>query len=185
MDNNYTPKKIGNFNIPKTLIETKVDTLAILELMLRKNIATWEEIDEIREAVVIHLNAIYPELQLSYSTPKPLYQEAGFDKKEEPAKPLFYTPPPPELEKIETVKKDTPKEIPLYQTNQPKILQQKTAPVIQQKEEIKEELKQEIKQEVQEQREEIKSAPVNPISPPPKIVTGPPKILTNPPRKKI
>lgn len=177
MDNNYTPKKIGNFNIPKTLIETKVDTLAILELMLRKNIATWEEIDEIREAVVMHLNAIYPELQLSYATPKPLYQEAGFDKKEEPAKPLFYTPPAPELEKIETVKKEVPKEMPLYQTNQPKILQQRTAPVVQQKEEIKE--------EIQEQREEIKAVPVNPVSTPPKIMSGPPKILTTPPRKKM
>lgn len=184
MDNNYTPKKIGNFNIPKTLIETKVDTLAILEVMLRKNIATWEEIDEIREAVVMHLNAIYPELQLSYATPKPLYQEAGFDKKDEPAKPLFYTPPPPELEKIETVKKEAPKEMPLYQTNQPKILQQRTGPVIQQKEEIREEVKKEIKQEVQEQREEVK-APVNPVSTPPKIMTGPPKILTTPPRKKM
>ena len=43
----YTPKKIGNFNIPKSVIECKIDTLAILELMLRKNIASWEEIDEI------------------------------------------------------------------------------------------------------------------------------------------
>lgn len=184
MDNNYTPKKIGNFNIPKTLIETKVDTLAILELMLRKNIATWEEIDEIREAVVIHLNAIYPELQLSYSTPKPLYQEAGFDKKEEPAKPLYYSVPPPEIEKVEPIKKETPKELPLYQTNQPKILQQQKVnnniqQNIQQKEEIKEEIKRDLQS--QEQKEEIKQN----INTPPKIVSGPPKILTTPPRKKL
>jgi len=181
LDNNYTPKKIGNFNIPKTLIETKVDTLAILEIMLRKNIATWEEIDEIREAVVIHLNAIYPELQLTYSTPKPLYQEAGFDKKEEPQKPLFYTAPPPELEKIEPVKKEVQKEVPLYQTNQPKILQQKNITP------KNDEKKEETKQEIVEKKEDLNSNTDNNKTSniPPKIVLGPPKILTTPPRKKL
>jgi hypothetical protein len=92
----YTPKKIGNFNIPKSVIECKIDTLAILELMLRKNIASWEEIDEIREAVVLHLNVMFPELQLTYTTPPPLKEEAPFTAPEQPAKPLFYSAPPPE-----------------------------------------------------------------------------------------
>jgi hypothetical protein len=94
--NDYTPKKIGNFNIPKSVIECKIDTLAILELMLRKNIASWEEIDEIREAVVLHLNVMFPELQLTYSTPPPMKEEAPFMPPEAPAKPLFYSAPPPD-----------------------------------------------------------------------------------------
>lgn len=89
------PKKIGNFNIPKTVIECKVDTLAFLEILLRKNLVSWEEIEEIREAVVMHMNIMYPELQLSYSSPPPLKDQAPFPVEEK--KPLFYSAPPPEL----------------------------------------------------------------------------------------
>ncbi len=64
------PGLIGNFNIPKSVIENKVDVLTFLELMVRKGIVTPEELDEIRSAVVAHLNAAYPELELSYSTPE-------------------------------------------------------------------------------------------------------------------
>lgn len=63
------PGLIGNFNIPKSVIENKVDVLTFLELMVRKGIVSPEELDEIRSAVVAHLNAAYPELELSYSTP--------------------------------------------------------------------------------------------------------------------
>ncbi|MEK7432356.1 MAG: hypothetical protein AABZ74_04425, partial [Cyanobacteriota bacterium] len=80
--NNSTPKKIGNFNIPKTVIECKVDTLAFLELLLRKKIATWDEIEEVRETVVLHMNVIYPELQLSYSSPAPLKDQAPLPNSE-------------------------------------------------------------------------------------------------------
>src|SRR3712207_9558577 len=48
---NTVPKIVGGFNIPKTVIETKVDTLTFLELLLRKGLCTDEEIDEIRAAV--------------------------------------------------------------------------------------------------------------------------------------
>lgn len=95
--NNSTPKKIGNFNIPKTVIECKVDTLAFLELLLRKKIATWDEIEEVRETVVLHMNVIYPELQLSYSSPAPLKDQAPLPNSEEAKKPLFYSAPPPEV----------------------------------------------------------------------------------------
>lgn len=63
------PGLIGNFNIPKAVIENKVDVLTFLELMVRKGIVSAEELDDIRSAVVAHLNAAYPELELSYSTP--------------------------------------------------------------------------------------------------------------------
>ncbi|MFN8671207.1 MAG: hypothetical protein U0457_03880 [Candidatus Sericytochromatia bacterium] len=94
--NNSTPKKIGNFNIPKTVIECKVDTLAFLELLLRKKLVTWDEIEEVREAVVLHMNVMYPELQLSYSSPPPLKDQAPLANEEE-KKPLFYSAPPPDL----------------------------------------------------------------------------------------
>lgn len=64
------PGLIGNFNIPKAVIENKVDVLTFLELMVRKGIVTPEELDDIRSAVVAHLNAAFPELELSYSTPE-------------------------------------------------------------------------------------------------------------------
>ena len=63
------PGLIGNFNIPKAVIENKVDVLTFLELMVRKGVVTAAELDEIRAAVVAHLNAAYPELDLSYTTP--------------------------------------------------------------------------------------------------------------------
>lgn len=63
------PGLIGNFNIPKAVIENKVDVLTFLELMVRKGVVTAAELDDIRAAVVAHLNAAYPELDLSYTTP--------------------------------------------------------------------------------------------------------------------
>lgn len=68
----FIPGLIGNFNIPKAVIENKVDVLTFLELLVRKNIVTAQELDEVRAAVVAHLNAAYPELELSYSTPEEL-----------------------------------------------------------------------------------------------------------------
>lgn len=68
---NSVPKLVGGFNIPKAVIENKVDVLTFLELMVRKNIVTPQELDEIRGAVVAHLNAAYPDLQLSYNTAGP------------------------------------------------------------------------------------------------------------------
>ncbi len=70
----FIPGLIGNFNIPKAVIENKVDVLTFLELMVRKEIITAQELDEVRAAVVAHLNAAYPELELSYSTPQELQQ---------------------------------------------------------------------------------------------------------------
>lgn len=72
----FIPGLIGNFNIPKAVIENKVDVLTFLELMVRKNIITAQELDEVRAAVVAHLNAAYPELELSYSTPEELARQA-------------------------------------------------------------------------------------------------------------
>jgi hypothetical protein len=97
------PKVVGGFNIPKSVIETKVDTLTFLELLLRKGLATAEEIDEIREAVVLHLNVLYPELQLSYSMPAPLAEQVNqvadttVAKPAGPAAPLFIDAPPPKF----------------------------------------------------------------------------------------
>ena len=71
------PKIIGGFNLPKAVIESKVDTLTFLEILIRKNIITPDELDEIRAAVVEHLNILYPELDLSYTTPPPLGQQVG------------------------------------------------------------------------------------------------------------
>jgi hypothetical protein len=100
-------KIVGGFNIPKSVIETKVDTLTFLELLLRKGLATAEEIDEIREAVVLHLNVLYPELQLTYSTPTPLADQVSQVSDSAPAKaasapisaaaPLFIDAPPPKF----------------------------------------------------------------------------------------
>lgn len=72
----FIPGLIGNFNIPKAVIENKVDVLTFLELMVRKNIITAQELDEVRSAVVAHLNAAYPELELSYATPEELTKSA-------------------------------------------------------------------------------------------------------------
>lgn len=72
----FIPGLIGNFNIPKAVIENKVDVLTFLELMVRKNIITAQELDEVRAAVVAHLNAAYPELELSYATPEELSKAA-------------------------------------------------------------------------------------------------------------
>ncbi|HEY9841127.1 MAG: hypothetical protein ACAI44_02050 [Candidatus Sericytochromatia bacterium] len=73
----FIPGLIGNFNIPKAVIENKVDVLTFLELMVRKNIISAQELDEVRAAVVAHLNAAYPELELSYSTPEELAKQAS------------------------------------------------------------------------------------------------------------
>jgi len=83
----FIPGLIGNFNIPKAVIENKVDVLTFLELMVRKNIITAQELDEVRAAVVAHLNAAYPELELSYSTPEELAKQAQ-------AKPITAAPAP-------------------------------------------------------------------------------------------
>lgn len=83
----FIPGLIGNFNIPKAVIENKVDVLTFLELMVRKGIITAQELDEVRAAVVAHLNAAYPELELSYSTPEELAKSA-------PQPPLATTPAP-------------------------------------------------------------------------------------------
>lgn len=109
---NVTPKVIGGFNIPRSVIENKVDVLTFLEILVRKKVITPEELDEIRAAVVAHLNVMYPELQLSYTTPESLATQAPFeaapaaasvpittaapDKKTE-APPLFYQAPPPKF----------------------------------------------------------------------------------------
>lgn len=84
----FIPGLIGNFNIPKAVIENKVDVLTFLELMVRKNIITAQELDEVRSAVVAHLNAAYPELELSYSTPEELAKQSQ-------AKPAAAPVPPP------------------------------------------------------------------------------------------
>ena len=94
---NTVPKIVGGFNIPKAVIETKVDTLTFLELLLRKGLTTDEEIDEIREAVVMHLNVLYPELRLSYATPQPLSEQAPLEPPKGPQAPLFINAPPPKF----------------------------------------------------------------------------------------
>lgn len=76
----FIPGLIGNFNIPKAVIENKVDVLAFLEILVRKGIVTAQELDEIRAAVVAHLNAAYPELELSYTTPDALTQPAAMQQ---------------------------------------------------------------------------------------------------------
>jgi hypothetical protein len=73
---NTVPKTIGGFNIPKAVIENKVDVLTFLEILVRKNIITPEELDSVRAAVVAHLNIMYPELQLSYTTPEAMASQA-------------------------------------------------------------------------------------------------------------
>ena len=92
-------KIVGNFNIPKAVIENKVDSLTFLELLLRKGLATDEEIDEIRAAVVAHLNVMYPDLRLSYATPLPLAEQAPFEQPaaKGPGAPLFIEAPPPKF----------------------------------------------------------------------------------------
>lgn len=134
---NVTPKKIGNFNVPKNVIECKIDTLAFLEVLLRKNICTWEEIEEIREAVVMHLNVIFPELQLSYSTPQPLKDEAPITPPDQPQKPLYYTANPTDIETVPSqsspqVKQDAapraPEVKPLFHTAAPKVMGGNTKP---------------------------------------------------------
>jgi hypothetical protein len=97
---NTVPKIVGNFNIPKAVIESKVDTLTFLELLLRKGLASDEEIDEIRASVVAHLNVMYPELQLSYATPPSLAEQAPIETAKPPsgpAAPRFIDAPPPKF----------------------------------------------------------------------------------------
>lgn len=98
----FIPGLIGNFNIPKSVIENKVDVLTFLEILVRKNIVSANELDEIRAAVVAHLNAIYPELDLAYTTPESMGQQAGLGGTALPPKPsqnktaaaqAFSTPP--------------------------------------------------------------------------------------------
>lgn len=88
------PGLIGNFNIPKAVIENKIDVLAFLEIMVRKEIITANELDEIRAAVVAHLNAIYPQLELSYATPESMGQQAGLGGSALPQKAEAKTAPP-------------------------------------------------------------------------------------------
>ncbi|MBF2053843.1 MAG: hypothetical protein IGS03_10335 [Candidatus Sericytochromatia bacterium] len=88
------PGLIGNFNIPKAVIENKIDVLAFLEIMVRKEIITANELDEIRAAVVAHLNAIYPQLELSYATPESMGQQAGLGGSALPQKPDAKASPP-------------------------------------------------------------------------------------------
>jgi hypothetical protein len=200
-NDNFTPKKIGNFNIPKNVIECKIDTLAVLELLLRKNVASWEEIDEIREAVVMHMNVMYPELQLTYSTPQPMKDEAPIGPPDQPQKPLFYSAPPPEVANMGNTPevKEDPKAKPplsstppLYQNAQPPKITSSmprpggpspARPVT-------------LNQPVETPSESAPAAgtnetnpaqPVpNPNAPKPMFPNaGPPKILSNPPRKKI
>ena len=66
------PGIIGGFNIPKGVIENKVDVLTFLEILVRKEIITASELDQIRNDVVAHLNAAYPDLALSYVQPQEL-----------------------------------------------------------------------------------------------------------------
>ena len=166
----YTPKKIGNFNVPKTLIECKVDTLAFLEVLLRKNIATWDEIEEIREAVVLHMNVMYPELQFSYTTPQPLKDQAPITPPDEPAKPLFYSAPPPE---VLAAQQGGATSSPLYASAQPKIMPGNAAPKVTQ---------QTVRTEgvAPAAGGEVKATEA-----PKPFAGGQPKIMTNVPRKKI
>lgn len=181
----YTPKKIGNFNIPKTIIECKVDSLAFLELLLRKNIATWDEIEEIRAAVVLHLNVMYPDLQLSYATPQSLKDQAPIAAPEDPAKPLFYSAPPPEvLNATQASSNPTPNEAPkpvagspLYHTAQPKILQGSTPPKV-----MQQTVKSEPKMDTQ--TTDATSSTPKPTSGTP-APQPTPRIMPNIPRKKI
>lgn len=92
---NTIPKVVGGLNFPKSVIETKVDVLTFLEILVRKQIVTYEEIDEIREAVVAHLNVLYPELKLSYGTPAPLNEQAPLEAEKPAAAPLYAAAPPP------------------------------------------------------------------------------------------
>lgn len=99
------PKTIGGFNIPKAVIEAKVDTLTFLEILVRKGLVTTEELDEIRATVVEHLNVLYPELKLSYTTPPPLSEQAPIQAQAaqpvaakpviKPGTPPLFVPAPP------------------------------------------------------------------------------------------
>ncbi len=195
---NVTPKKIGNFNIPKNVIECKVDTLTFLEILLRKNICSWEEIEEIRETVVMHLNVIFPELQLSYSTPAPLKDQAPLTPPEQPQKPLYYTPSPNEFETVNQqapeVKQEAPKapEVkPLYHSAPPKVIsatkssQSAIRPINQTPSSTPV-----AQPEAQAQAETTAPQPqagINPNPTPKPLIpnAGPPKILNAPPRKKM
>ncbi|PIQ27394.1 hypothetical protein COW36_22595 [bacterium (Candidatus Blackallbacteria) CG17_big_fil_post_rev_8_21_14_2_50_48_46] len=89
---NSVPKIVGGFNIPKAVIENKVDVLSFLEILVRKNLVTAQELDDVRSAVVEHLNAAYPDLQLSVSNGSPIPP---------PAKPMsqaFVSAPPPVIQ---------------------------------------------------------------------------------------
>lgn len=102
---NSVPKIIGGFNIPKAVIENKVDVLTFLEILVRKNLVTAQELDDIRAAVVDHLNAAYPDLQLSMSAGSPIPP---------PAKPMnqaFVSAPPPKTQPMQSAAQspvDTP-----------------------------------------------------------------------------
>ena len=86
---NSVPKMVGGFNIPKAVIENKVDVLTFLEILVRKNIVSSQELDDIRAAVVEHLNAAYPDLQLSVASGSPIPPPA------KPAQQAFMSAPPP------------------------------------------------------------------------------------------
>lgn len=87
----FIPGLIGNFNIPKSVIENKVDVLTFLELLVRKGIITAHELDDVRASVVAHLNAIYPELELAYATPESMGQQAGLGGSALPPQPKAAT----------------------------------------------------------------------------------------------
>lgn len=193
---NMTPKKIGNFNIPKNVIECKVDTLAFLEVLLRKNICTWEEIEEIREAVVMHLNVIFPELQLSYSTPAPLNEQAPLTPPEQPQKPLYYTPSPTEFETVNSPepKAEAPRPAenkPLFYNAPPKVMSAKPGqstikPINQNLAQAQQTSAKETEGNDAPPAPEAQAGNTAPPSPKPGFPTaGPPKILNAPPRKKM
>jgi hypothetical protein len=92
---NSVPKLVGGFNIPKAVIENKVDVLTFLEILVRKNIVTPQELDDIRGAVVAHLNAAYPDLQLSYNTPG-----APIPPPAKPMNSAFVSAPPPVMQPV-------------------------------------------------------------------------------------
>lgn len=75
------PGIIGGMNLPKTVIENKVDVLTFLEILVRKEVITAKELDEVREAVVAHLNAMFPALELAYTTPDSMAKQAGMEPK--------------------------------------------------------------------------------------------------------
>lgn len=97
LEQGSVPKIVGGFNIPKAVVENKVDVLTFLELLVRKGLTTPQEIDEIREIVVQYLNALYPELNLSYTSPPPPSEVMGLGQAGSAQKSTRPLPAPPPL----------------------------------------------------------------------------------------